>query len=629
MSKKTVLFHSNFCRAFTGFGKNKKNILRYLYNTDKYNIIELANGIQWDDPQTKSVPWTCKGALPAPNKLQNLSPDEQRQEGYGKSLVDQAVSEFKPDVYIGIEDIWAFGGYSNKPWWDKINTMIWTTLDSLPILPQAIDFAPKVKNYYVWSSFAEKEFNKIGYDHVKTLRGSLDTSNFYRLPDADRKSLRDTHNLSNEYIVGFVFRNQLRKSVPNLLDGFKLFKKSEPRAKLLLHTHWSEGWDIPRMLEEKNISLTDVLTTYVCSKCGAYEIKNFTGQELNCKKCGTERSLNTTNTSMGVTEKQLNEVYNLMDVYCHPFTSGGQEIPIQEAKLTELITLVTNYSCGEDSCSEESGGLPLAWSEYREPGTQFIKASTCPDSICENLKKVYAMTDAERKELGQKSRQWVIDNFSIEVIGKKLEQIIDEMPPVDYDFNLKKLFFNPNYNPKQNYPSPKEFLIDIYKNILNETVDENDTGFKNWLAKIKAGGSPQEIVKFFQQTAQNHINKASTPDLKDLLDDEGKSNRIAVVMPKSEVDVFFINCLLNNLKKLYKNHNIYVFTEPQYFACIDDNPNVHKLLRYSPVLEDTLLMEGCSNHEGYFDMLFNPNCTTQKNLAYLHNGNDKIQFSLT
>jgi len=55
---------------------------------------------------------------------------------------------------------------------------------------------------------------------------------------------------------------------------------------------------------------------------------------------------------------------------------------------------------------------------------------------------------------------------------------------------------------------------------------------------------------------------------------------------------------------------------------------VHKLLPYSPVLEDFLMMEGCSGHDGYFDILFNPNCTTQKNLAYLHNGNDKIQFSL-
>ena len=86
-----------------------------------------------------------------------------------------------------------------------------------------------------------------------------------------------------------------------------------------------------------------------------------------------------------------------MDVYCHPFTSGGQEIPIQEAKLTELITLFTNYSCGEDCCTKESAGLPLNWTEYREPGTQFIKASTSPDSIAYQLKKVFKMSAAKEK----------------------------------------------------------------------------------------------------------------------------------------------------------------------------------------------------------------------------------------
>ena len=40
MSKKTVLIHSNFLRAFTGFGKNKKNIMRYLFDTGKYNLVE-------------------------------------------------------------------------------------------------------------------------------------------------------------------------------------------------------------------------------------------------------------------------------------------------------------------------------------------------------------------------------------------------------------------------------------------------------------------------------------------------------------------------------------------------------------------------------------------------------------
>ena len=64
MSKKTVLIHSNFVRAFTGFGKNKKNIMRYLFDTGKYNLVELANGLHWSDPQTETVPWTCRGSLP-------------------------------------------------------------------------------------------------------------------------------------------------------------------------------------------------------------------------------------------------------------------------------------------------------------------------------------------------------------------------------------------------------------------------------------------------------------------------------------------------------------------------------------------------------------------------------------
>ena len=125
-----------------------------------------------------------------------------------------------------------------------------------------------------------------------------------------------------------------------------------------------------------------------------------------------------------------------MDVYCHPFTSGGQELPIQEAKLTELITLVTNYSCGEDSCCPESGGIPLEWSEYREPGTQFIKASTLPSSISSSLERVYKMPPERRAKQGKKSRQYILDHYDSKVIGKKLESIFDKMPSIDWDFDF-------------------------------------------------------------------------------------------------------------------------------------------------------------------------------------------------
>ena len=470
--------------------------------------------------------------------------------------------------------------------------------------------------------------NEMGYNHVKTLRGSLDTSNFFRFSDKERDNLRKYHGLSDEFIVGFVFRNQLRKSVPNLLDGFKLFKKEKPNAKLLLHTHWSEGWDIHRMLQEKNISPDDVLTTYICSKCSHYIVSPFKGQELNCKRCGSEKSISTTNTSKGVSESQLNEVYNLMDVYCHPFTSGGQEIPIQEAKLTELVTLVTNYSCGEDSCTEESGGLPLNWSEYREPGTQFIKASTCPQHIASQLSHVSNLSEKQRSDTGKKARQWVIDNFSVEAVGKQLEKIIDSMPSVDYDFDPKASAFNPDYNPRENYPSPQEFIIDIYKNILNDDVDSNSQGVKHWLGQMQAGKTPQDVVNYFKQVALDGDQKNKTPNLEEVLGDEDKGNRIAVVIPESETDVFLINSLMKNLKKQYKKHNIYIFTQPRYFSYIDDNPYVHKILPYSPLVENALAMEGAGGHEGLFDFVFSPHTTTQKAACYIHNGLDKNQFSL-
>jgi len=73
---------------------------------------------------------------------------------------------------------------------------------------------------------------------------------------------------------------------------------------------------------------------------------------------------------------------------------------------------------------------------------------------------------------------------------------------------------------------------------------------------------------------------------------------------------------------------LYIFTQPQFYPFIDDNPAVYKLLPYNPIIENQLTMEGVSDHEGFFEMVFYPHATTQKSLSYLHNGVNKHQFSL-
>ena len=348
--KKKLVFQSDFALMKTGFGRNAKALLSYLYKTGKYDIVHYCCGTLDNDPKLDSTPWKSVGTIPAGYPT-NKDPEQTRRVSYGSEKLDSVIEKEKPDVYIACQDIWGVDFAIEKPWFNQITSAIWTTLDSLPLLPNSIKYAEQVNNYWVWSDFAEKEFNRLGYNNIKTLPGCVGKEDFSRLNDEARLKLRKKFSIkADDFIIGFVFRNQLRKLVPNLIEGFSIWKKTKGgNGKLLLHTHWDEGWDILRLADEYGVERTDILTTYKCSKCSSYKVQPFQGQGLNCPDCLSEKSLTTSNILNGVSEKQLNEVYNLMDVYCHPFTSGGQEIPIQEAKLTELITLVTDYSCGEKS----------------------------------------------------------------------------------------------------------------------------------------------------------------------------------------------------------------------------------------------------------------------------------------
>jgi glycosyltransferase involved in cell wall biosynthesis len=626
MRKKKILIHSNFCKMFTGFGKHKKNLLKYLYKTGKYELIELSNGSPWSSPKVKSTPWESYGSLPDDLETQKeIASDESRKHGasYGSEMIDKAIYELKPDVYLGIEDIWAFRGFFDKPWWNKVHCIIHTTLDSLPILPDAVEAADKIKNYYVWASFAEKALNKIGHNHVKTIRGSIETQNFFRFDNQDRNKLRNFFGTQDNFIIGFVFRNQLRKSVPNLLDGFKIFTQNNPdaKAKLLLHTHWSEGWDILKLLKEKNIERTDILTTYFCSSCNRYDIKPFEGQKIKCKFCNQNNSSETTNVKNGVDERQLNEIYNLMDVYCHPFTSGGQELPIQEAKLTELVTLVTNYSCGEDCCTDESGGLPLDWTEYREPGTQFIKATTSPISISSQIEKVYKMPEEEKRSKEKKSRQFVLENYSIEKIGKQFEDLIDSFSDVEFDYKKEQEIRNIHFEPDNSLPD-KEWVESLYENILGKSDPQ---GTKHWIHRLKTDLSRSKVIDYFTKVALKEKYLNDFEEFLQEMENTPEEKRIAYIEPLGSEEVIIATSVISSIKKLYPEHSIYFFTKTENMGLVDAHPDIKRTLNYIPKINDPLFLEGKGDKKGCFDVVYAPHLSIKNN--YTRNNKDKLDYT--
>lgn len=634
--KKKFLYHSDFALAKTGFGRVSKALLTYLYKTGKYDIVHYCCGMQEGNPDLLKTPWKSLGTLPnsqAEIEQLNKDPNQARLASYGAYYIDKTIENEKPDVYVAAQDIWGIDYSIGKPWFNKIKSAIWTTLDSLPILPSAISVAPKLKNYWIWSDFATKALHSLGHKQVETMHGPIDINNFYKLYSDERKNLRIKNNINPDaFIIGFVFRNQLRKSVPNLLEGYALWKTRNPEVKntyLLLHTHWSEGWNIYKLASEYQVPKNEILTTYICRSCGNYEVKNFNGQDIDCKFCHAQKSQITTNVGIGVSEKQLNEIYNLMDVYCHPFTSGGQEIPIQEAKLTELITLVTNYSCGEEMCSDEANSLSLDWSEYREHGTEFRKASTLPSSIAKQLQKVWKMSEEKRKEMGKHARQWTIDNYSSEVIGKKFEEFIDSADFIDYNtISIKQ----EEQDPLCKIPAIQdnsEWLKVLYAKILKRPeVDENDDGHKYWMQELAKGQKREQIENYFRQVAWQENEKNKKIDFKDLLDKDDDGKRILYVIPEDDSDVFMSTSLFPSIKKLYPNYNLYVATKNEYLDLLDGNPYVHKVLQFIPQMENQIWCEGNKDLKGYFEIAFLPYFGTQKILNYLHNGKDKIEFDI-
>jgi len=563
-----VLFHSNYSRMKTGFGKNMRNVLLALFDDPDIEVMEAANGGSYGSDL--KTPWKSYGTLPSDRaKMSEIQGNSNKMSlaSYGYYEIDRIIEESGADVYVGIEDVWAFGGFGKKEWWSKMPTIIWTTLDSEPLTPEAFEMSKNCDKMFVWASFSEKILKSKGFENAETLHGAIDYSNFKSL--ANKKELRRKHGIDDTFLMGFVFKNQLRKSAPNLIDAFVKIKAKHPEKnpKLLLHTNWGEierGWDIPRLIKDSGVDQKDILCTHVCSNCGDFVISEHHPEERDCPHCGGKNSLKQKGSDHGVDESRLNEIYNCLDLYIHPFTSGGQEIPIQEAKAAGLVTLVTEYSCGLDSCYAHQGGIPLKWYEYREINSQFIKASTCSQDICDQVSFFLSMSESQKKWYSDNAKKYVKEKFSIPAMAARL----------------------------------KKEILRLHKQKPVTKTDKNKE-------------SEKSEIYFY----------------KDLVGDS-QEDRLAVVMPNCSGDVLIINSFLENLKSLYPEKKIHVFTKKQFFPMIDDNPFCDKLIEYQDGIDNLLLLEGQGANKGYFEIAFLPHIGTQKILNYLHNGKDRNQFEI-
>jgi len=639
MRKKRVLFLTDYAGAFTGFGKQCKLLLSYLYKTNKYEILNAAQGIPKDGPHNDKYPWKTIGVLPNdPQKIQqiNQDPNLARDAAYGKLELNSIVKEFKPDIVFSINDTWGSQFVTDLPFYKKIPTICWNTFDSLPLLPDTIEKAPKINHYWTWSDFARKEFNKLGFNHIKNQYPLVNTNNFYKLPDNKIAEIKARFGIPQDaFIIGFVFRNQLRKLINTQIEAYALFKKYNPEIKntfLYTHTHYGEGWDIHRLCQQYGVNPREILCTYVCKETRQYFIAPFHGQDIE-NPITKNKSLITANVGLGVSDEQLNEIYNIFSLYSHPATSGACELPCVEAALTEKIITTCAYSFGEDIIENNKGSIPMKFTYYTEHGTQFLKSQPSPYELAKIFKKVYEMKPQIKKQMEIDSRKWALENYSIEINGKKIEEFIDSFKILnDDDFNI------PDENIKNHNPTAviepnsdnKLWIKSLYKNILDLDVSDEDEGLRHWLSQIEKNVPKNQIENYFRQVAQQEIQKNQKVELKDLFNDYKNFKKVLIIQPESIGDIFLLTSLFESIRNRYPTdeYKIYISTKPEYKNLLDGNPYIDKWIPYHPIMDNAIALEGGMGQEPICDIVYHPYFPTQRLLSYMHNGEDKIDLNL-
>jgi|TARA_B110000908_G_scaffold169442_1_gene226604 glycosyltransferase involved in cell wall biosynthesis len=639
MKKKKIIFLTNALFIKTGLSRNLKAILKEIYPLDKYEIVHYCSGVSENDHNLDKYPWKTLGSIPSnPADIQKIQSDPHlsRMATYGGYRVEQIVKDEKPDILWCSDDIWAFppDKFCDTKWAKHLNLISHVTIDSVPILPEAIQQA-KNSNFYSWASFGEKEIKKV-FDkenfssryNLGTVNGAVDGECYKPISKLQKSELRKKFGIEKDCTLFFYLgRNQLRKKYDSILKAFKSHKLQNPKSKskLLFHCSWTEGWPLTRIIESLEIDPEDILTTYVCNKCKEFKINRYVGEQKDCECCGNKKCVDSSSVGNGVTDEDMCKIYGVADACISVFTSGGFEFCNAESMMCGLPLATVSYSCGSEYTACDSV-FEIRHIESGECQTGFVKAEPNINDIVKFIKKIETMSEKDKNEIKVKSIKWAKERYDSKVIAAKWMEIFDSLPEVDYtDFSFDdEDRSNPNFEVNLNLTG-EDFIRSLYLGYLGAEYPD-EAGMSHWMQRIEQGEDHSSIASLFRNISQQNIEKQEASkgrDIEDLLPKNGKKN-VLFVIKESLGDTIISLSLLEGVRKQYPKHNIIVCTDPKYFEVFVGCDFVDKMIPFYPQLEQELFVIGAGSEKNIADVFIMPTVSTQKHLNYLSNNNPEL-----
>lgn len=294
----------------------------------------------------------------------------------------------------------------NKP---NFKSIVYFPIDSEPRLNdlKILPFFDEVVTYTEYAKNVMKPLiSETQFKKIKVIPHGCDTTNFFELNDFEKAKIKKEKFGADKFVFGSVNRNSARKDLASLIIGFAMFKhKNQADAILYLHCNPLDpsGINVYRLCERVglNVGKDVILPT------------NF-------------------NENNGVSESELNKIYNSFDCFITTTTAEGWGLTITEAMATKTLVICPKHTSLAEISDNGLNTLNFMFDQQSVFINDFekIRFTTNPKEVVTLLEVVYGL-HKEPEEVKDMVKA-KIENAYKKVSGMKWETIAKKFKDLIY-----------------------------------------------------------------------------------------------------------------------------------------------------------------------------------------------------
>lgn len=404
-----LLFYGDF-NCTTGFGNVSKKLIDNWSKNKNFNIVVLAIN------DMSKAPYNYQ-----PNVLviPCLVADENK-DSYARLELLKALYSESFDVFFALNDIEVLNSMTEhlanvkkermKANKKKTKYILYTPIDSEPRPSDCavLDLFDEVVTYTEYAKAVLKPIVKESiWKKIKVIPHGIDTEVFFPIYEKDEISKTKTQIFGTDdvFVFGSVNRNSARKDLGTLMIGFAMFKHtSQANAVLYLHCNPQDrmGIDCYRLSERLGLEV---------------------GKDIFFPKDFNENN--------GVSESELNKIYNTFDCFITTTTAEGWGLSIVEAMATKKLVVAPRHTSIQEITDNGNNAFLFKFMQRAVFVNDFekIRFISNPDEVAQVCGIVYNLQNEEDEVKGQVST--IVENAYNHVvkwkwndIAKKFENII-------------------------------------------------------------------------------------------------------------------------------------------------------------------------------------------------------------